>query len=174
MRPLGRPYLQHGRRHGKQGSDPIPGFGVSNDWVFAQTALGTVAASTPTDAAFSSINFQTDDGSVFDVYTGGSVDAIQMLIAGSYLIRGTATFGTGHTGTVQVQLQIGGPGTIYDYDTRAAGTFYDDINPGVVITEQLYVVTDLSSASAAYLTFTQNTGGSRTGCVAQLQIFRLT
>lgn len=173
MRPLARPYLQHGSRHAKTGSDPIQG--LYNDWVVAQTALGTVTdGSSPVNGEFSSINYQTDDGSIFDVYTGGAVDSIEMLAVGSYLIRAGAVFPSGRTGNVQLGAVIGGDVTTYDYDVAPGGTFYTDISPGSAWWEQLCVVNDLTIPAATYMNFTQTTGSSMIGCVGYLQIFRLT
>lgn len=170
-----RPYLQHGRRHGPNGSDPIPNAVVPNDWVTAQTALGTVTdGSSPVNGEFSSINYQTDNGSVFGVYTGGSVDSIQMLQVGSYLVRARATFPQGRSGTVQVQAVIDGDVTQYDYSIAAGNTNYTDISPGEAIEEFLCVVNDLAIPAAAYMSFTQTTGSSMTDCVGYIQIFRLT
>lgn len=168
-------YLQHGRRHGPQGSDPIPHFGITNDWVIASTALGTVTdGSSPVNGEFSSINYQTDDGSIFAVDTSGAVDAIGMLVVGTYLIRARATFAAARTGNVQLSATIAGDVTTYDYDTAPGGTHYTDIGPGEASWEQLCVVNDLSIPAAAYMTFTQTTGSSMVSCVGWIQIFRLT
>lgn len=173
MRPLARSYLQHGRRHLPTGSDPI-GLGISNDWVIAQAALGTVTnGSSPVNASFSSINYQTDDGSVFGVHTG-TVDAISMLVVGTYLIRARATFPAGRTGTVQLGAVIAGDVTTYDYDTAVGGTNYSDIGPGEATWEQLCIVNDLTVPAGAYMNFTQTTGSSMVSCVGWIQIFRIT
>jgi hypothetical protein len=174
MRQPNRPYLQHGSRHGKFGSDPTPGLGVDNDWCSATTSLGTVADGGTAIGAFSSLDFQTDSGDIYDIFTGGAYDSVEMLVVGTYLIRARATFARGKTGTVQVSAVIGGDVTTIDYDTRPGGTFYSDIGPGEVIWEQLCVVNDLSVNAGAYLTFTQNTGGSLVSVGGHIQIFRLT
>jgi hypothetical protein len=175
MRQPSRPYLQHGNRHRKQGSDPIAGIGVDNDWVIATSALGTVTSgSSPVNGAFSSIDYQTDDGSMYSVYTGGAVDVIQMLEVGSYLIRAIAEFPAGRTGTVQLQGVIGGDVTTYDWDTASGGSFFSDIGPGVAYWAQICVVNDLTIPAGAYLTFTQTTGSSMVSVGGKLQIFRLT
>ncbi len=168
-----RPYIQHGRRHGPGGSDPITT--LINDWVLASTPLGTVTnGSSPVNGAFSSINYQTDDGSVYGVYTGGAVDSISMLQVGTYLIRAGATFPAGRTGTVQLGAVIGGDVTTYDYDVAVGVPNYTDIGPGSAWWEQLCVVNDLTAPSAAYMDFTQTTGSSMLGCVGYIQIFRMT
>jgi hypothetical protein len=168
-----RNYLQHGARHRPEGTDPIAGFGIANDWCYATDSLGTVAAGTPTNGAFSSITYQTDDGSIFAVDTSGAIDAIGMLVVGTYLVRAIATFPGGLTGTVQLQGVIGGDVTTYDYSTAVGGTTFTDIGPGVVYWEQLCVVNDLTAAAGAYISFAQNTGASRV-CTGGIQIFRLT
>lgn len=168
-----RAYLQHGRRHGKGGSDPIGG--IYNDWVIAQTAIGTVTdGSSPVTGAFSSITYQTDDGSIFGVDTSGAVDAIAMLEVGSYLIRARGLFPDNRTGTVQLSAVIGGDVSTYDYDTAVGTTHYTDIGPGEASWSQLCVVNDLTVPAGAYMTFTQTTGLSMIGVVGYLQIFRLT
>lgn len=167
--------IMHGRDHRPGGTDPIPSVGVANDWVIAQTALGTVTdGSSPVNGAFSSIDFQTDDGSVFGVYTGGAIDSIEMLAVGTYLVRAKANFPHGRTGTVQLGAVIGGDVTTYDYDTAVGGTNYTDIGPGEASWEQLCIVHDLSAHAGAYMTFTQTTGSSMVSCVGWLMIFRLT
>jgi hypothetical protein len=156
------------------GSDPIQGFGVANDWVIAETSIGTVTnGSAAVNASFSTINFQTDDGSIFDVLTG-TVDSIEMLVVGTYLIRARAQFPQNRTGTVQIEPVISGDLTQYAWDESVTTTHYTDIATGEATAEELVVVEDLAIPASAYLTFTQTTGSSMVGCTGWLQIFRLT
>ena len=165
-------YRQHGRRHARTGSDPITGLGT--DWVVAHNTIGTVTDGGSASAGFSSIDFQTDDGSVFGVVTGGTYDVIAMLQVGTYLVRVGAEFPQNRTGTVQVQGVIGGDLVAYDYDVAAGGIHYTDISPGWAWFQQLVVVQDLIAPSGAYITFGQTTGSSMVGVGGFVQIFRLT
>lgn len=167
------PYLQHARRHGPHGSDPITE--LTNDWCIATASFGTVTSgSADVDAGFSSLDYQTDDGQVYGIYTGGAIDVVEMKQVGSYLIRARATFPQNRTGNVQFSAVIGGDVTTYDYDTAPGGIHFTDIAPGEGTWEQLCVVNDLSAHAGAYMTFTQTTGSSMVGVGAHLQIFRIT
>src|SRR4051812_28678130 len=59
-------YLQHGRRHGTGGSDPILGLAASLDWCYANGDIDTDGSSHP-----SLSNLKTSNGSVFAL-NGGS------------------------------------------------------------------------------------------------------
>lgn len=175
MRQLARSYLQHGNRHLANGSDPIPGIGaITNDWAYSQTALGTVADGATVQGGFSSIVYQTDDGSVFGIDTSGTYDAVSMLQIGTYLVRAGATFPAGRTGTIQVGATIGGHVTTYDYDVRAGTSSFADIATGSAWWEQLCIVNDLGAPAGAFVQFTQTTGSPAVSCVGFIQIFRLT
>jgi len=172
-RDRGGGYKQHGRRHARTGSDPIPGIGT--DWVVAEAVIGTVTnGAAAVSAGFSAITYQTDDGSIFGVGTGGSYDTIDILVVGSYLVRIGVTFPQGRTGFVQIPGNIGGDLTAYDYDVATGGTNFTDIGPGWAWFEQLVVVNDLTSPSGVYVSFAQTTGSSMVGVTGFVQIFRLT
>src|SRR4051812_31788799 len=70
-------YLQHGRRHGTGGSDPILGLAASLDWCYANGNIDT-------DGTHPSLStFYTSDANVFAL-NGGS-DGIDINSAGVYL-----------------------------------------------------------------------------------------
>src|SRR4051812_31665916 len=74
MRPLARPYLQHGSRHAQTGSDPIPGGGVP-----MILANGSVAvSSSPASSHYVDLNlYATTDDSIFGIAVGtGGLSAI--------------------------------------------------------------------------------------------------
>ncbi len=88
MRPLARSYLQHGSRHTRTGSDPIPGVGE-----LAVAAMRTTSNITvPGDNAQHdlsirdgfSAHFQTNDASVFANADDGNGYGIQVLLTGLY------------------------------------------------------------------------------------------
>lgn len=168
----------HGRDHLPGGSDPIPGIGpgaVTNDWVLATTPLGTVSSGVgEVQAGFSYISYQTDNGSVFAVNTGGAYDTISMLQVGSYLVRVGVDFPEGRTGTILVAGVIGGPVTTTDYDTAAGTPQFTDIAPGQAWWEQLCVVNNLSAPAGVFMSFQQATGSNMVGVLGSVQIFRLT
>ena len=171
-------YLEHGRRHGPGGSDPIPGLasGTGNDWVYARKGVGSVAAAGSATAAYNEFDiiYQTDNGSVFAAEPG-TVNAIGFEQVGSYLVRAIATFPTGHSGSVLVGTVLGGDLTAYDYDVHD-GTQGADSTRGQAIWEQLCVVHSVSSPPTSYVTFTNNTspGVTLVGVVLGLQMFRIT
>lgn len=156
---------------------------VTNDWVLAQVALGTVATATSVDGAMTgSIVKQTDDGSVYAV-GDHAIDTIDFLQIGSYLVRARFTFAESKTGYGMGSAVIGGPVTTYDYDLvrfmplsvpDTAGPTIMGKYGGQTIWEQLCVVNDLSAPAGAYLTFENLDGPSLISVVGQLQVFRLT
>jgi len=169
---MARDYLQHGRRHGPNGSDPIPM--LVNDWMTTNTGV-SVPNSTVTNMPLTSITYQTDDGSVYTP-VDLAVDSIQIRQPGTYLVRAMAAWPSGHTGVATTNAVIGGSGTVYEYDSfYSGGVDLSTTAPaGSVhsIWEQLEVVTATDSVSV-YLTAQQNSGGAL-DVVAYLQIFRLT
>lgn len=181
MRPLARPYLQHGSRHRKTGSDPIDG--MFNDWVTTTVGFGAVAANSEATAAMTgSIVYQTDDGSVF-AEGDHAIDTIDFLQVGTYLVRAVAEFDAGLTGYAMVDAVIGGPGVTYDYnvDQFQAMSLPDTVGGtdfgrygGRVVWEQLCVVPDLSAPTGAYLHFNNNSSNSLAAVAGTLQVIRLT
>ncbi len=168
-----RNYLQHGSRHRPGGTDPTPGMGVTNDWVIAQEALGSVAAgATAAPSMVGAISYQTDDGSVYAEGTA-TIHTVNMLQVGSYIVKATASFPPTAASNVSVSAVIGGSVTTYAYEDFAQPT-HSPSDYGHVTWAQLCVVNDLSSASGAYLTFTNNTPGPLNPVVGYLHIFRLT
>lgn len=181
MRPLGRPYLQHGNRHLRTGSDPI--HSLYNDWVTTTVGFGAVGPDSEATAAMTgSIVYQTDDGSVFTV-GDHAIDTIDFLQVGTYLVRAVAKFDDGLTGYAMVDAIIGGPGAVYDYNVDQfqamslpdadGGTDFGRYG-GRVVWEQLCVVPDLSATTGAYLHFTNNSSNSLAAVAGQLQVIRLT
>ncbi len=114
MRPLARSYLQHGRRHGPFGSDPIPGIGQVPFASLKNTSATTVTNSgVPTYISMQDgvgAKFETSDADVFEnsQNTGetGNPWGIKCLLNGTYKVSedyyingGTvgAIFATYHT-----------------------------------------------------------------------------
>ncbi len=149
MRPLARSYLQHGRRHGAFGSDPIPGIGQVPFASLRTTSRATITVGGGT-AEYISMHggsnalFETSDADIFENALGiGSATAaygIKCLNNGTYRIgenyfvsggTGGATFSTYHTlqgGNVVSDYQPGRTGALIgdSWDAGAAGvhTFF--------------------------------------------------
>lgn len=171
-----RSYLQHGRRHGRNGSDPVPG--LYNDWVLAFTGATSVSSTGPasptlTNVPFDSIGHQTDDGSVFEAKTG-TVNYIAMKQVGTYLVHVFGNYGEGHSGYGMASGDIAGPVTAYDYNvSRVYPLSWSGTGGGLTVWEQLVVVNDLSSTAGVFGQVWQSSGGSLSVDLT-LQIIRLT
>lgn len=92
MRPLSRPYLQHGSRHAPTGSDPIPGLGgVPMILAFGSA---TVTSSPASDHYASLDLYVTTDDTIFGIEfgTGGLSSTNGISIAQAGLYRATYSF----------------------------------------------------------------------------------
>lgn len=106
MRPLARPYLQHGTRHLKHGSDPIPGIGDLPVATLRTTAAATIVADNA-DHYVSledgvSGSFQTSDDTVFannstTLFTGSPVFGVEVLQPGLYQYQWNSSKQSGGT-----------------------------------------------------------------------------
>jgi hypothetical protein len=93
-----RDYLQHGRRHGPTGSDPITGF--TNEWCMAN-ATGSV----PGDDTSTQFDLQLAFGSgvdsgLFTQNTDPSFDTVQINNSGTFRVQWTA----GWTGSIAIPV----------------------------------------------------------------------
>lgn len=102
MRQLARSYLQHGRRHSFQGSDPIPGLGPAA--VAHLQFSGTISLAPSDDPDVPWTSFATTDGTIFGTNTLGayagatntSGDITLLLLApGLYIATANATWDAG-------------------------------------------------------------------------------
>lgn len=89
-----RPYLQHGRRHGPSGSDPIPGLGGAalvyafddgEDGTFSDTGFGSTQR-----VSLTSGDFETNDSSVYASASYGGDNGIQINAVGTYEVAASA------------------------------------------------------------------------------------
>ncbi len=168
-----RPYIQHGRRHGPGGSDPIPM--LINDWMTTHNTLSVPDTGSATNFPYTAIDYQTDDGSVY-APLAGTVASIEIKQVGSYLVRSMFQFPGGVTGTAQVNANIAGDCTTYphfDYSgvqtvsvTNGAGAY--------IVWEQLVTVNDLTAPTGVYNVVQQQITGAARNVTAYLQIFRYT
>lgn len=171
-------YLQHGRRHGPQGSDPIPGFGITNDWVLAFTGATSVSSTGPssptlTNIPFDSIGYQTDDGSIYATATG-AVNYISIKVAGTYLVHVFGNYGEGNSGYGMASANIAGDVVAYDYSvSRVYPLSWSGTGGGLTVWEQLVVVNDLTIPAGAYGLVWQSSGAPLDVDLT-LQIIRLT
>ncbi len=89
---MSRPYLQHGRRHGPQGSDPI--VPQPNEWCLAKCGGASVPGDNTStvfdlDLAFGS---GVDSGLYTSVLAGTGFNAVQINDAGTYKVQWTANW----------------------------------------------------------------------------------
>lgn len=85
MRQLARSYLQHGRRHGPQGSDPIPDLGGSvPQFCYASSFGASISATTQTLLSFDA--FSNTDPDTFGTSTEASFPWTIDNTSGAYTI----------------------------------------------------------------------------------------
>lgn len=116
MRQLSRPYLQHGRRHGPQGSDPIPGAKFSPlDFMLA---YGTITDSSSSPSYIDLDLWVTSNEDIFTLQTGtgglASTHAVAIHEEGIYRTWSKWLVDSGTNGDV----------LITDLDIRATGVSF--------------------------------------------------
>ncbi len=83
MRPLARSYLQHGSRHGPQGSDPIPVFaGLPAVAYAARTSTQTVPHGTTINSSFTSTTHSSDTSKLDWITTTLTSDTLSIIGSG--------------------------------------------------------------------------------------------
>lgn len=83
-----RPYIQHGRRHGPMGTDPI--LPATNDWCMAR-ATGSVPGNNASTQFDLTLAFGSGvDSGLYTADTGGSFDTVQINEPGTFRVQWTA------------------------------------------------------------------------------------
>ena len=166
------PIRIHGYTHLKNGQDPVP-LGETNDWMITSAGL-MVPNSMATNIPYTSITYQTDDGSVYAPLSG-AIDSIEIKQVGSYLVRSMFQL-PAVAGTASVNANIAGDCTTYTYNDYSGPRplqFYNGVGNPYLVWEQLVTVNDVTAPTSVYNVITQTTGATRS-VVAYLEIFRLT
>lgn len=116
-----RPYLQHGRRHGPDGSDPIPGISSSSSrWITGyQNNISVPTGTTATQVDFTSSVYYSNDYTTFGVTAsnGLTIAGSGFFIAYAYAVFQTLSTATG---TCELVWNIGGFG---NDETRGAASY---------------------------------------------------
>lgn len=133
---MSRPYLQHGRRHALQGSDPIPGLALA-----VATLRTTSAATIVADNADHYVSlqdgtnavFQTSDDTVFannssTSFTGSPVYGLEVLQPGLYQYQWNASKQSGGTAgaAITVYWSSSGGATLSSLQQGRTQTVVDD------------------------------------------------
>ena len=162
-----RDYLQHGRRHGVGGSDPIPGLGGSAlSWAYIS---GNTATSCPhgtnTYLVADQANFYTNDSAVFDVHlNASSIWGIRMLADGHYLyIMGANPASLPSAGALYTLTSVGGGSTTPPSLGGPLGVLFPSgglIDMGSVVNSALMAVGGFISAPTLPLVARLDNSGS--------------
>jgi hypothetical protein len=194
MRPLARPYLQHGSRHSRTGSDPIPNLGTLLP--IASLFSDPVGVSIAADAAshyasivdgVSSAGFATTDTDTFEnlsstLFTGSPVFGVGIKAPGTYAVFNNAIGVSGGTGgnnvTAYWSASDGSAPSFFQQGRTKAPTLdtWDGGETGVgphLFTHE-WMTVDTGQTPAVLAVFGEVSGGTAVFVEFQMMVVQLT